>query len=362
MSQYDIDGHLTKRVSRVVTFADEIKPSAESPWAYISVLSVPWEKVGGALERLMEDRLAAKYDYELKWKNLSKRQLHASPGATEQLARAWLTRLVNEHDLWRFSITGIDTSRLVMSQFGDKKGDQIANSYRRFYRATLKRHVSSLHWHSDVVVVERCYHDEEGRLETDEWFASHPIAIVGARDTVTFKEEQIRFVSSCHRKGGNHQKASHFIQLVDILGGAPRYVLEAVGRNHARDSVVQPFIPLLERINDPKRAGNVRSSYKHVGRASISYFPSREITEADLEDEFLRAQSSFYIGRELKLVQEQSGQIALDMWACELNRGRPLSIPAWLAQCGRARSGLSTSFSRRVLQVDSPERSRRLVQ
>lgn len=313
MSQYDIDGNLTKRTTRVVTFADEIKPSDESPWAYITVLSVPWEEVNEALARLNLDRVEVNYDYELKWQGMRSRRLHAKPGAKEKLARAWLTRLVNEHDLWRFSITGIDTSRLVMSTFGEGKGEQITNSYRRFYRSTLKRHVSTLHHLSDEVIIERCFHDEEGRLEADAWFATHPIAVVGARDTVTFKEDQIRFVASCHKKEQKSPKASHFIQLVDVLGGASRYVLEAVGRNHARDYIVQPFTPLLERINDPKRVRNVKSSYRHVGRASISYFPSRELTEDDLEDEFLRAQSSFYIGRPLKLIEVQSKQNAFDL-------------------------------------------------
>lgn len=293
-------------------FADEIKPSEESSWAYITVISIPWERVGDAITRLNCDRETAKYDHELKWRGISDRKPNARKSQKEDLARAWLERLTHEHDLWRFSIVGFDTNRLVMSRFGEGKGEQLTNCYRRFYRSNLKRHISSLHRDQEEVVVERCYHDQEGRLEIDPWFSTHPIAVVGARESVTFKESQIRFVNSCHKKETSNSKASHFIQMADILGGATRYILEAVGRNNARDYIVEPLLPLLERLNDPKRAYNVNSSFKYVGRANISFFPSKELNEAELDDEFSRANSTFYIGRPLMLNKQKFGQSEMD--------------------------------------------------
>lgn len=313
MGQLDIDGNQSRKVVKIATFADEIKPSADSNWAYITVLSVPWDQVNVAYARIRDDRRTSNYDHELKWRGISERGLKSKHSPKEELARAWLSRIVHEHDLWRFSIVGIDTAMLSMNAFGELKGKQLVNSYRRFYRSNLKRHVSLSHRGADLVRIERCFHDQEGRLEIDPWFSRHPIAVINRKETVEFAEHSIRFVNSCHNKEQALPKASHFIQMADILGAASRYVLEAVGRNHARDYIVEPLIPLLERINDPKQSGNINSRYKHVGRASISYFPSRALEDHELEDDILRAQSTFFNGRPLKLLQERAGQTGLDL-------------------------------------------------
>lgn len=295
----DLFGRDARSVSRIVTFADEIKPEADKPWAYVAIVSVPAARCKEALKRLLIDREAHDNPMspcgEIGWSDLAKM------GARARIARAWLYRVTNEHDLWRFSILGIDTSQLVMTAFGQGLGHQRLNVYKRFYRSCLAYHVASLRGRYDSVEVVRCYHDTEGRLEQDDWFRWHAQArITEEKANVTFGCREVTFVHSDHRREEKNSSASHFIQLCDVLAGASRYLLENHSPSEARDFASRPFLPLMERINCPKQSLNVNSSYRHVGRASISYFPSRPLEEHELEDPFVRGLSTFYKGRTLR--------------------------------------------------------------
>lgn len=298
-------------IARVVTFADEIKPSQHSTWAYFGIISVPHPMLEEALSRLHADRDTVGYPFEIGWGDIEKPGKHALPGKKEQLATKWLARLVDEHDIWRFSVLGIDTNMMVMTHFGDRRGDQIANSYRRFYRANLKQHVGQLHRSHEGVEIVKTFHDEEGRLENDDWFSWHPQAVVGAKETVVFKEEAITFVNSCHNKEAKFKPVSHFIQLCDLLLGATRFVFEDIGSHAARDRAVKPIVPLLERLNSSKRFRNVNSSYNHVGRCSLGFFPSKRLEEDQLDNEFARGQSTFFRDREMVQQRRIAGQQGL---------------------------------------------------
>ncbi len=219
---------------------------------------------------------------------------------------------MQEVDVWRFSVLGIDTSKMVMTHFGVGKGAQIANAYRRFYRANLKHHVGQLHRSQEGVNVIKTYHDEEGRLEADDWFSHHPQKFLQAeRESVRFVDTSVTFVNSCHRKEIKHPQASHFIQLCDLLLGATRYVFEDVGSHLARDRVVNQITPLLERLNSSQQYKNVNSKYKLVDRASLGFFPSRKLTEESLDNEFARGQSSFFRDREMLQYRRVTGQDSL---------------------------------------------------
>lgn len=297
---------IVDRVAKVVLFGDEIKPGEHSPWAYLGIVSVPLERLSEALSRLQCDRDDIGYQHEISWSDISKPGKNASPKEKEQLATRWLKRAVEEHDVWRFSVLGLDTSKMVMSHFGDRPGEQMTNAYRRFFRANLKLHVSTLHKGIDGVHVMKTYHDEEGNLENDPYFAWHPQKVVGARETVVFKED-VRFVNSCHVKEKSHPKASHFVQLCDLIIGATRYAFEDIGSNLARDRAVAPLTPLLERMTSPN-SGNTNSRYQHVGRVNLGFFPSQVLQEHELDDSFARSQSTFYRCRPMVQVERVSGQ------------------------------------------------------
>ena len=301
-----------EKVYRVLTFADEIKPNPpHSHWAYLGIVSVAHENCNAAFERLWTDRQFVGYEFELGWSDIKPTGKKAKPSPKEELAVRWLDRLVNEHDFWRFSILGIDTERLNMSMFGDKRGDQIANAYRRFYRANLKNHVGQLHHEHEGVEIVKTYHDKEGRLEIDDWFSWHPQQVVAERSTVMFREGAVTYVDSCHKKEPTHKKASHFIQLCDVLIGATRYLFEDYAPNDARDRVVQHIHPLVTRLNSSNHFLNKNSRYKHVGRASMAFFPSRPLTESELTDPFARSRSTFFRDRQMLQQIRSSGQQGL---------------------------------------------------
>lgn len=298
-----------QRVSQIVTFADEIKADTLSEWAYLTILSVPARRAKEAHERLLQDRADVGYEHELKWRKLKRTEKDHKPSHPERLARRWLERVVNEHDMWSFTVLGIDTRTLCLSAFGERPVEQRTNYYRRFYRSALHYHTSCLSRKADRLEVLRCYHDTEGNLEEDVWFDWHPQArIAAANDKVEFKAERLTFVDSDHAKEEKHAHASQFVQLCDVLGASVRYLHEAHGINESRDNVSRAMLELVRRLNCSKESRNKNSSYKHVGRASLSYFPKRALTVDELEEPFLRAQSTFYKDRELRLLTKQSKQ------------------------------------------------------
>lgn len=297
------------KVAKVVLFGDEIKPCPDSHWAYLGIVSVPLGKLKEGLTGLQSDRDEVGYQHEIGWSDIKKPGKNSKPTEKERLIVKWLTRVVNEHDVWRFSVIGIDTSKMVMSRFGDKPGEQFTNAYRRFFRANLAHHVSTLHRGQDGVQVVKSYHDEEGNLEADPYFRWYPHKVVGAKATVVVPDE-IQFVNSCHNKEPKHKQACHFVQLCDVILGATRYVFEDYFPNEARDRAVKPLVPLFDRLSSGK-SGNVQSSYKHVGRIHLSFFPSKALEEHQLDDDFARAQSSFFQRRPMMQVIRTSGQMAL---------------------------------------------------
>ncbi|KXK20876.1 MAG: hypothetical protein UZ18_ATM001000313 [Armatimonadetes bacterium OLB18] len=295
------------RVAQIVTFADEIKPSDQSPWAYMGIVSVPKSQLTTALSKLMEAREAEQYHHELSWSDIDKRAKTKS-----NVAQRWLHTLTHDSDLWQFSILAVDSSKLCQDWFGTGKGEQAKNAYRRFYRANLAHHVGMAHRSHDEVHLSKCFHDCEGNLEADELFDTYPLERVKERLlTVKCIEKRVRFVNSDHAKEPVHPKASHFIQLCDVLMGAVRFVHEEIGSNPCRREAVKPIVPLVERLNDPKRHRNVNSRFAHVGRASLGFFPSRALNAEELEDPLARANSTIFRDRPLKLLTRSAGQEVL---------------------------------------------------
>lgn len=312
VQERDLFGNPIKdRTRRIVLFADEIKPGEHSPWVYGCILCVAEDKLRDALGRLMADRDSCGYHQEIGWKDVRGDNLR--PGAKEALATRWLTRVVTEPDVWRFAVFGVDTSKIRTEMFGTTPGEQIKNSYRRFFRATLKYMVRLSNADVQKVHIVKAYHDQEGNLESDGWFSWHALHSVGQQTDVVVECREVCFVNSCHAKELRHSKASHFIQLSDIIVGATRYIFEDVGSGRNRDRAAAPLIPLIERLTCPKRSHNRNSRYQHVGRVNVSFFPRTSVSARDWEDPIARAKSCFYSNRPIRDRHRKQDTFQLDL-------------------------------------------------
>lgn len=295
-------------MNRVLVFVDEIKHSEASSWAYVGLVSIPQSRIGGALDRLLAERNRVGYHRELHYSDLKRR------GEKVELAKAWLNLLMEDPQTWHFGIVGFDMSRLCLSAFGERNGEQFANSYRRFLRSALAFHLKTAHCRKGPAEVVAIYHDRNGQLEADPYFDWHAIRWLGVReDKLSFRRDRIIFVDSNHLAAEGHPKASHFIQLVDVLLGATRHVIERPTSNRGKDEVAQHFLPLVERLNHRQDWCNPNGRYRHYPRCQLSYFPRRQLTPADLHDLAARVSSGFYRGRVLRLTQMRSGQLPLDL-------------------------------------------------
>jgi hypothetical protein len=124
---------------------------------------------------------------------------------------------------------------------------------------------------------------------------------------------EVVFVASDPNKEADYPKASHYIQVCDALVGAVRRCHEAVSECPGRLAVAETLLPLVERINCSRRCRNKKSRYGHVGRCSLSFFPSHGMSMEELLDPDHLRVSRFYRDRPLVMAAKQSRQGAFNL-------------------------------------------------
>lgn len=294
---------------RVTVFLDEIKPSVEVPWAYLAIVSLPTERVDEELCAIQKLRDDIGYQRELKFSGIRKR------GTKSRLAQALVKRAVDGIGVWHFGVVGIDMTRLSREAFGDSPGDQVANAHRRFLRSTLLYHLKCC-YAVRPLIVDRVFHDNEGRLEADPWFRWHGIGIItNELSDIQFPHPRIEFVDSEHEAEPRFPHLSHFIQVADLIVGAARYACDTPRHKFSpgAEDVAVELLPLLARMNDPMKRWDTMCPYGSANRCHLGFFPSRSLSLEVLADPYVRARSTFYVGREIRLEAKVRRQYALPL-------------------------------------------------
>ncbi|MCB0200807.1 MAG: hypothetical protein KDI03_12125 [Anaerolineae bacterium] len=300
-------------VTRVRLYADEIKPYTNGlgeKWMYIGILAIPddrWEK---AISWLLEDRQESRYYDEVhfvKLRNYSYAHVH---NAKTLLAKRWVRRVVWDADkMFHFYLLGLNLSNLQARAFGDGS-DRERNIYNRFFRSSVFYVLKSFFGPTNVQVTG-IFHDVSD-LRNDSLFDWHTIWRLGTHETgLDFRTDKIYFINSDHHQETEYPEHSHFIQLCDTLTGGFTHCLDARNKKDGCREVASDLLPLAERLNDTKQANNHNSRYQYVRRMAISYFPSKRLTLAQIEEDFQRVQSGFYKGRRLLLADQLTGQSCL---------------------------------------------------
>lgn len=183
--------------------------------------------------------------------------------------------------------------------------------YNRFFRSailfTLKKYFGS----NERVRVTYVFHDR-GDMEYDEIFDWHTIwKIETSEEDILFKEAKIHFLDSDHRKEKIFPDDSHLIQLMDLILGSTRQCLDYTSEREGIIKTASVLYPLTERLADSSRCNNPNSRYRYHNRCCLSFFPLKKLTPSGLDNHFERVASSFFVDRELLLLQGVTGQKTL---------------------------------------------------
>jgi len=312
MSEQDLFGTLRpKTATRVRLYADEIKPyrnDLDEQWMYIGILAIPEDRHQDALGSMMRDRKQANYPREVHFIELRNRSDANVHNEKTLLAKYWTEHVVHDvRKTFHFHLLGLSLDHLQNLAFGTAR-EQRRNIYNRFFRASVKGMLK--YFFGDQVTVTNLFHDQENFLEQADLFDWHAIwRIEQEAFEITFLTSNVVFVDSDHRKEQGHPAGSHFVQLCDVLLGGLTQYLDATTTKDGCCEIAEVLLPLAERLVDPQQARNPHTRYSHMRRVSMSFFPSKTLSQKELEDPYLRAQSGFHITRRLLFKEKRSGQL-----------------------------------------------------
>lgn len=281
-------------------FADESKDSKNrltgEKWHYAGLLAVPVDKKDDLLARLEDARKGC--DSELKSTDLD----HLPK---RRAAENWIDIILSDkgEDSIYISLLGLNATLLNPSAFG---GDRFDRFYNRFFRSNLL--FACKCFSSDGRArVHRVWHDE-GQMRHHEYFPWHVIHRVGQDPAVSFREREVRFIPSDHRKEEGRRE-SHLLQLIDLFVGLTRQLLDDTSQKESVCKVARRLAPLIERMMSALR--NPHSRYGHKDKYVLSFFPSRSLDDVDLDNRFERARGKIYQQRRLAQIDRESGQLGL---------------------------------------------------
>lgn len=314
--QRDLFGAVVNKAgpTRVRLYADEVKEfsnKAGENWMYIGLVAIPENLIAKALDYLNEDRTDADYKEEAHFKEL-KNTYRSCYGAKTLLAKKWFERVLYDAEkIFHFHFLGINMSNIQPRAFGagvSSNRSYESRIYNRFFRAAVSYALKRFFGKAEVTAV---FHDR-GDMEHDDLFDWHVIWSLGnLDDDIVCLTNQVKFISSDHKKEERFPNDSHIIQLCDVLTGIFRQCLDAPNEKQGCNAIARLAVPLLQRLTDEKRANNTNSRYNYYRRIDLSFFPSRKLSTKQLNDRWERLQSSFYIDRRLLIDSGGSTQLNL---------------------------------------------------
>ena len=310
---YIIGGAGWRQPPAVRLYADEIKPyrnGLDERWMYIGLLAVPEADFDRIQSWLRQDRNAADYFNEVHFTKLRNASDAGAYNEKTLLAKRWVERVLwDQQKVFHFHLLGLNLTNLQYFAFGTG-WEQKRNIYNRFFRTSLTYALKRFFGGGEVTVTG-LFHDAS-EFEDDDLFDWHAIWRVDrAEPSITFVPDSISFIDSDHAKEKDFPEDSHLIQLCDVLLGGLTQCLDARNRKDGCCEIAKVLLPLADQLVDPRCARSPNSSYRHARRMSVSFFPSKRLKLRELEDDWRRAQSGFYIRRRLLFEEQLGGQLPL---------------------------------------------------
>jgi hypothetical protein len=289
-------------VEPINIYVDEIKEYKNQlgeQWAYIGILMIPTRHRLRAYRALQADREEVGYDGEIHFtelRNFSYAHIHQEKTL---LAKQWLRRTLQDTEkIFHFNLLGINLSNLQHNLFGRTARERRPAIYNRFLRMAVL-YPAQRFFSDQLVQIRHLYHDET-EMQRHNWFKSHLIQAVNDSPAPVhfFDTYRIQFLNSDHRRETAFPRDSHFVQLCDLLTGVITQVLDNRANKDGCNELASDIYPLMPRLLDP-RACCPDDPYRLTERLYLSFFPSRKLTAAQLNDPALRQESTFYRERPL---------------------------------------------------------------
>jgi hypothetical protein len=287
-------------IETVNIYVDEIKEYKNQlgeQWAYIGVLMIPTRYRLRALRALQADRESVGYDGEIHFtelRNFSYAHIHQEKTA---LAKKWLRQTLQDTEkIFHFNLLGVNLSNLQHNQFGGTAKERRLAIYNRFLR-TAVLYPARRFFDGCMVQIKYLFHDET-ELQRHPWFKQHIVKTINDSDApVYFDAHRIQFINSDHRQESHFPRESHFVQLCDLLTGVVTQVLDNRTGKNGCNELAGDIYPLMPRLLNPRRCPD--DPYRLAERLHISFFPSRKLTAAQLQNPDMRQESTFYRERPL---------------------------------------------------------------
>ncbi len=251
-------------------YLDEIKQAQDRNgrvWMYIGVVAIREEHHKDLVTFLAEE------DYALHFDDIRKKRPD-SPKV--QVAEQWLNLIAADTSPIHFKVLGIAMDRLNEAAFGDEK--VCSRAYHRFMRSAMLGLINGVFHkkkYSSVEILD-VYHD---RTHHAAHWETMPLKKIGEQcNRIDIKCEQIEFINSDHRKDDGHIEHSRIIQLVDLILGSCRYVLDApeCKKKQGAEYLAKNIHEFVARLNHEGK----RYNYKH--RCGVSYFPKTTLSAEQL--------------------------------------------------------------------------------
>ncbi|MFZ5955800.1 MAG: hypothetical protein ACOYT4_05225 [Nanoarchaeota archaeon] len=287
-------------------YADEIMskkcPYTNHHWHYIGIIV---EDVNNPLlPDIIKERFCNNFDKSSPYYEKNNKQIHWSEIRTadvKNICKRWFQYILDpskSSKTFYCSILGINDSFLNKEEF-DAEND-FNSKYNRFFRSSIKYSLKCF-FGGKKIIIKNIYH-EQGQQQHHEYFPWHVIFKLKSEEpNFSFEKGNIEFLQKDHR----NDERSNLIQLSDCFMGAITNIIhgfEHSNRSNYRIELLDLLLPLAQRmIKEPK---NINSSYAHLNRIMISFFPKRK---TDLNDP-QRYVNQFYNNRRLKYEEDKSGQ------------------------------------------------------
>ena len=313
MSKDLFGNEIIKETVKVNIYADEIQskicPDTGDEWHYIGLVVEDIDNP--LLDDIIQERFMKNLDTSSPYYMKNNHILHWSEieNADEKyICRRWLEYILcpakSEKKFYSY-ILGLNNSYLSKEEF--EQNNEFNSKYNRFFRSALLYALKTFFWNKKIIV-ENIYH-EEGQQKQCEYFPWHCIyKISGQEENIILNCNEIIFLPKDHKVDSR----SNLIQLCDCVLGVTTSIIHSIKKSNKskyREELVDVYLPLLEKLID--KPENKNSSYKYYNRITVRFFPKEKTDIGDPR----RYRNQFYTTRNLKYVEEKSGQTRLALFS-----------------------------------------------
>jgi len=306
MSRDLFDNKIIEAAIKVNIYADEIQSKICSDtgneWHYIGLIV---EDINNPLlDDIIQERFMGNFDKTSPYYVKNNHIMHWSEieNADEKnICRRWFEYILNpaksEKKFYSY-ILGLNNSYLSTEEFN--QNNEFNSKYNRFFRSALLYALKTF-FGNKKIIVENIYH-EVGQQKQYEYFPWHCIYKISEQEEdIIFNCKKIIFLPKDHKV----ESRSNLIQLCDCVLGVTASIIHGIEKSNKskyREELADVYLPLLSRlIDNPK---NKNSSYKYYNRIMVRFFPKKKTDIGDPR----RYMNQFYTNRNLKYVEEKSGQ------------------------------------------------------